>query len=311
MKKSFIAFFEVVFFSCIALPLTAEQTIVIRLVRDPTPFVKTDMTLNEFTTLVDQKKGSEILQQNPDLAPTSAMAEDAFVIRTFNEQGKSINLQEANLHKIVFSEYINSSYLHVNTIDLDEQNSIYKNQNHITIAVKDPRMSTFTNARHKTLLLIDCKDAGDNTITRVYCRRFDTFEQYGWDPFSTRTVGIWAPYGLLGTNFEKTDAGIGFTAAPIGAALGTKYYCTEDFFIGLSLLATWSITEKTDSSNTVENDAIFAKSIGTGLLFDVGSVIYLGFVYNWDLTLKNNNPGWYGLIGFGSGLLTRLSTGKK
>jgi len=283
--------------------LFSNTIIEARITKHPDKFIRAEYDDFLKTSLFEGEKN--ILMTHPTIKP-SVGAEDNLIIRLFDENKNPIPYHDSNINTISFSIINDISENTGVEVILSSRVSetIYKDLDYFQVSFKKD-LPDFVKAPHGSLLRIECINS-DGTIEKTFfLRRFDIFLEYSYDPFDTRTIGFWVPYGLFGTNFEASESGIQFATAPIGIAVGTKIYVNDKLYLGISGLGSWAITENSNSGSNLD-----VKSIGVGGLVDFGSILYLGGMYSFDLTSNHNHPGPYFLIGIGSGLLNVLSVGK-
>jgi len=101
--------------------------------------------------------------------------------------------------------------------------------------------------------------------------------------------------GLFSTKFSRSDSGFIFSAQPINIAIGGKWrpFQENDFKLGISGIANWSIIETQDDKN-----AFTVPTFGFGLLFQIDSFVYIGPLYIADFREGKPDPGW--MLTFGA-----------
>lgn len=201
-------------------------------------------------------------------------------------------------------------------IDDDDKNPITSINDKYCIKDREPYYCLFAIgnhdkvhfAPHKSEIKIAIGD-GANQM-RYYARRWRMIQSYGWDFLGQGVFGLWVPVGIFATNFQRTVSGLQFSALPVGVALGSKFYFSRSFYMGVSGTAMWAITtgDKIDSGG-VKQEAASLSSLGAGFLLDLSSIMYLTVTHQWNFAEGQTNPGWMLGLGFGAELLKRIAAG--
>lgn len=168
-------------------------------------------------------------------------------------------------------------------------------------------------AQHKDLITITPFASKSNLVkpSKFLGLRYRPVQSYGWDFTNTGAVGLWIPVGIFATNFQRSADGLQFSALPIGVAVGTKFYMSKDFYLGVSGTGMWAITsgDTVDSSGSKQATATL-RSLGAGFLLDISSIMYVTATYQWNFAEGQTNPGWMMGLGFGADILKRIAAGK-
>jgi hypothetical protein len=145
-------------------------------------------------------------------------------------------------------------------------------------------------------------------VAARYARRKNAWDAYGLNLFYNGWIGMWFPVGLVASNLKTTDGSLDFSAMPIGVALGGRWWLENDFYLGFSAVANWSISSVGEGSadGAMGSDKVTkVDGLGVGALLDVGGLFYLGSVYVADF--GGDDPGFMATIGMGPGLIELLT----
>ncbi|MBN1397899.1 MAG: hypothetical protein JXA06_07700 [Bacteroidetes bacterium] len=117
--------------------------------------------------------------------------------------------------------------------------------------------------------------------------------------------GFWFPVNMYATNFKRTEDGVLFTAMPLGIAWGAKWNTSSDFYLGGSVVFSWTIASARDD---VKN-SFFVHDIAVGVLIDLRGWIYLGYAYPINLTNRPEGLNNQFVIGIGTDI-SKIFAGK-
>lgn len=83
--------------------------------------------------------------------------------------------------------------------------------------------------------------------------------------------GFWLPVGLFSTDFGLTENGLPLNLMPVGLAWGGRVNVSGHFYLGTSLVGSWSI-----SAAPTDQEVVNLANLSPSLLFDINDIVYLG-----------------------------------
>jgi hypothetical protein len=120
--------------------------------------------------------------------------------------------------------------------------------------------------------------------------------------------GLWLPVGIFATNFDKTAAGLQFSAYPISIAGGMRYFVEDGtFYHGFSLALSWSIIANSGETGASNSASSSLKGLALGLLYDYDSNFYVMVGYDKSFASGVQSPGFTLGIGLGPKLVSKFA----